>query len=176
MSISFENLSEGTTMFLERIAAGISFTDSTIPRDYEETLTLNISRVENLTPGTFVPVRNLNLGSQVRNTIRAGFPAGFSGLFPLWASKHPSGELDLDFQGRIIVPPGINLLVSITDNRAPQRVGSVAVTVIWSEAQVRGPERDGNCHPRARKIYDGQRVYMPSARREPDHASSEGGK
>ncbi|NLW56073.1 MAG: hypothetical protein GX050_05570 [Firmicutes bacterium] len=167
MSISFENRGVATIMFLEKVTAGISFNDSTIPRDYEETLTLEISRVESLTPGTFVPVANLNLGSQVSNAVRAGFPANFSGLSRLWVSKHPSGELDLNFQGWIVVPPGNNILLSITDNRAPGRVGIVAVTVIWSEVEMFGPVRNDNNHPRLKgKVYDGQRVYMPTVRRE----------
>ena len=149
MSISFENLSDGTTMFLEKVAAGISFSNSTMARDYEETLTLDISRVNSVTPGTFVPVANLNLGSQVSSRIRVGFPSNFSGLSARWVSKHPSGELDLEFNGRIIVPPGNNLLVSITDNRAPGRIGSVAVTVVWSEVQVFDPVRRDNCHSRS---------------------------
>lgn len=71
LRLALENLENNTkTMYLERVAVGISLFDSTIPRDYEETLTVDISRVNNVTPGLILPTANLNLGSQTTTTLR----------------------------------------------------------------------------------------------------------
>jgi hypothetical protein len=134
LQLAFENLVDNTkTMYLERVAVGISFQNPTMARDYEETLTVDISRINSVTPGLILPVANLNFGSQASTSLRVSLPSNVSGLAARSFTKHPTGECNLEFQGRIIVPPGNNLLVSIIDNRAPGRIGTLAATVIWSE-------------------------------------------
>ena len=131
----FENPANNKkTMFLERVMAGLSLDGATIPYTYDQTLTVAVGQTNNVTVGVIVPTKNLNFGSPVNTTLNVGLPTSFSGLVARSITKHPSGECNLDFQGRIIVPPGTNLLVTIVDNRAPGRIGSLAVTVIWSEA------------------------------------------
>ncbi len=143
LRIALENLVENPkTMRLERVAAGISFFNSTMVRDYEETLTIDISRVNSVTPGLILPTANLNLGSTTSTTLRVSLPSDYSGLSSRSFTKHPTGECSLEFKGQIIVPPGNNLLVSIVDNREPGRVGTLAVTIIWSEEG--GSEADDN--------------------------------
>lgn len=132
--IAFENASGNTrTMYLENVSIGVSIDDATVPRDYEETLTVDISRAASITPGlTLTPV-NRNLGSAADSTLLVSNIDTFGALSSLAVTKHPTGECSLSFQGQIIVPPGNILLVSASDNLAPGRTGTLAITVTWLE-------------------------------------------
>lgn len=133
-NIAFENPPNNTrTMYLENVSVGISIDQETIPRDYEETLTVDISRVANVTTGLIRTPINLNLGSSVASTLTVSNTSTFSGLSALSVTRHPTGECSLNFSGQIIVPPGQILLVSYSDNRTPARLGTLTATVTWFE-------------------------------------------
>lgn len=132
--IAFENPpNNGRTMYLENVSVGISIDQETIPRDYEETLTVDISRAVNVTTGPVRTPINLNLGSSDASTLTVSNTSTFSGLSALSLTKHPTGECSLNFAGQIIVPPGQILLVSYSDNRADGRIGTLTATVTWFE-------------------------------------------
>ena len=135
LQIAFENpVGNSKTMYLENVAAGVMLDNPTLPQNAEANLAVDISRVNSVTPGAVLTAANLNLGSQEPSTLRISLPANYSGVGALSVTRHPTGEFNLDFEGRIVVPPGRNLLITVSPNSSPVRGGTVSVTVLWYES------------------------------------------
>ena len=133
----FENpAANKKTMYLENVSGGIWITPGTTPRDdYQATLDVFIAEVDNITRGpTLTPV-NFNLGSSIASTIIASHsPVDYHLTKDLYDTTHPTGEYSLNFGGKIIVPPGHILFISLVSNESDIR-GVLSITVIWYELE-----------------------------------------
>ena len=131
LRLVLENPATNTKLiFIDSFSGGIVIDQVTMPRSYQETLSVRFIEVTN-PAGTIVTPINRKLGSTTISTIIARQPGGGVVSNGLHLSNHPTGEFQLSFRGQIIVPPGRNILVAV--NTTSENIGILSTTLTWFE-------------------------------------------
>ena len=131
LRLVLENPATNTKLiFIDSFSGGIVIDQVTMPRSYQETLSVRFIEVTN-PAGTIVTPINRKLGSTTISTIIARQPGGGVVSNGLHLSNHPTGEFQLSFRGQIIVPPGHNILVAV--NTSSENIGILSTTLTWFE-------------------------------------------
>lgn len=131
LRLVLENPATNTKLiFIDSFSGGIVIDQVTMPRSYQETLSVRFIEVTN-PAGTIVTPINRKLGSTTISTIIARQPGGGVVSNGIHLSNHPTGEFQLSFRGQIIVPPGRNILVAV--NTTSENIGILSTTLTWFE-------------------------------------------
>lgn len=144
VAFTFENpAANDQVMYLEQVSAGIFINDVVGVRvNNEETLELTVAQTHQVqdVDETLTPVNNL-VGSPNTSTLLVRTVNDFS-LGPVhFVSIYPGGELNQDFRGRIILPPGYNLLIFVSAPAMNISTGRITATVTWWELPVGKKDR-----------------------------------
>ncbi|HHW12701.1 MAG TPA: hypothetical protein GXX33_06845 [Firmicutes bacterium] len=136
IALTFENpATNGQVMYLEQVAAGIFVNEVTGERvGNEQTIDLLVAQIPQVrdVDETLTPVNNLS-GSPRTSTLLVRTVDDFD-LGPVHFSNiYPSGEIEQNFRGRIILPPGHILLVLIVNRASNITNALLAVTITWWE-------------------------------------------
>jgi hypothetical protein len=125
-------------MYLDNISGGIFVNEVIGPRNNnEETLSLTIIETTTRTGEPVTPVNN-NLGSSSTSTIIVRRVPDFVSVGGQFLTNYPTGEFSKDVQGRIIVPPGHILLVSVLSFARNINNAILDATVSWFELLLEG--------------------------------------
>lgn len=135
INIAFKNPVGNTkTMYLENILGGISIIDpADTARKYVDTITVLIEEITSPNFDIQVTPVNCNLGSLNTSTIIVSKNFEPTTIKTLSETRHPTGEVFLNFLGQIIVPPGHNLLIQVHANLVPGFKDEMSTTVTWFE-------------------------------------------
>ncbi|MGE5606195.1 MAG: hypothetical protein ACM3YE_10965, partial [Bacteroidota bacterium] len=129
LRLVLENPATNTkTIFIDSFSGGIFIDQVTMPRSYQETLSVRFIEVTN-PAGTIVAPINRKLGSSIISTVIARQPGGGVASNGLHLSNHPTGEFELSFRGQIIIPPGHNILIAV--NLSSANIGILSTTLTW---------------------------------------------
>lgn len=113
--VLFENPAENNKiMYLDKIISGLNVLPPDQPISYVGLITCEIiGDIGPYTAGFQVPTSNLNLGSTNISTIITRIIPDYDSDFgdTLFWTEQLNGMMTLDFQSKIIIPPGHNLLV-----------------------------------------------------------------
>ena len=144
LAFTFENpVTNDKVMYLEQVSAGIFMNEVIGTRvSNEETLELTVAQTPQVqdVDETLTPVNNL-VGSPNTSTLLVRTVNDFS-LGPVhFVSIYPGGELNQDFRGRIILPPGYNLLIFVSAPAMNISTGRITATVTWWELPVGKKDR-----------------------------------
>lgn len=134
VNTAFQNPPGNTkTMHLESVLAGIGFQTPTIPRTYEEALSVSIAEANVTAEGTVIP-ENRNFGSTNASSLIVSLnPTINSTSSETLITWYPTGEVSLNLRGQVIVPPGHAVLVTIGTNLGDETDGFLYQTITWLE-------------------------------------------
>lgn len=121
-------------MYLDTIVCGMVVSPLNEPVRNAGTLAIEIEG-DVIPEGEKVPVnpRNLNLGFPGNTTMDLSTITNFAPGFRLLFTRIMNEMVTLDLQGRIIVPPGHNLMVEFLTNAAPGFTVGIEFTIIYYE-------------------------------------------
>ncbi|HEY8392531.1 MAG TPA: hypothetical protein VIL83_07380 [Capillibacterium sp.] len=136
LAFTFENpANNDQVMYLEEVTAGIWVNEVAGTRvSNEETIELVVAGTPQVqdVDETLTPVNNL-VGSPRVSTLLVRTVNDFTLGSVLFGSIYPGGELNQEFRGRIILPPGQILLIYVI-NRANNITNALlTATVTWRE-------------------------------------------
>ena len=144
VAFTFENpAANDQVMYLEQVSAGIFVNDVVGVRvNNEETLNLVVEQTPQVqeVDETLTPVNNL-VGSPNTSTLLVRTVNDWSVGPVHFTSIYPGGELNQDFRGRIILPPGHILLISVSAPAMNISTGFITATVTRWELPVGKKDR-----------------------------------